>query len=91
MNCPHCSNQISHFSKAINKFGLVKHCPHCDNKIRFTINWKIFLIVVPSYMILQYYLLRHPPFENIYVNSIILGALLGIAAFSSFKLVKTKL
>ena len=46
MKCPHCTEKISFFSKALNSWGKDKHCPHCHQAVRNRINFKRFLILL---------------------------------------------
>ena len=57
MKCPHCTQNVSNFSKAMNKFARVKHCPFCHGPVRLTVNWLPFLLIavlnIPVAMFLQ--------------------------------------
>lgn len=51
MKCPHCSNNIHFFSKALNTFSNPKVCPHCDKKIALVPNNKLILLsVIPIFI-----------------------------------------
>jgi len=51
MKCPHCSQKIGLFSKALNKFGNPKVCPSCNKHIKVTPNLKLIaLLVVPVFI-----------------------------------------
>ena len=48
MKCPHCTKNISIFSKSLNKLGRVKICPFCEKKIKFYVSWiKISIWFIP--------------------------------------------
>jgi hypothetical protein len=40
MKCPHCSQSIGFFSKALNSWGKAKQCPKCGGGITIYVSWK---------------------------------------------------
>lgn len=54
MHCPHCSERISHFSKALNKFGRKRFCPHCGKPIKLSTNGLLLSILIVPFIALSY-------------------------------------
>jgi hypothetical protein len=51
MKCPHCSQSISLFSKALNSWGKAKQCPMCRGSIRVYVSWKwVGILFVPAFI-----------------------------------------
>ena len=58
MNCPHCDQKISLFSKTLNSFGRVKVCPSCDKKIKMSPNFKLIMYLIIPVFLLHSFLLK---------------------------------
>ena len=53
VNCPHCNESISLFSKELNRFGKNKTCPHCRKPIRLFVSLRIAgLLLVPAVVLI---------------------------------------
>lgn len=44
MKCPHCSETISLFSRAINRVGRAKSCHHFQKSVRIVFSWSVMAI-----------------------------------------------
>ena len=45
IDCPHCTRNISFFSKAMHGWRQAQVCPHCARPIRQTLNFSRFFIL----------------------------------------------
>tara|TARA_B100001063_G_C16642288_1_gene491474 strand:- start:568 stop:849 length:282 start_codon:yes stop_codon:yes gene_type:complete len=58
MKCPHCSEKLGLFSKALNKFGKTKVCPHCEKQIKVSLNFKLVASLIIPVFIVHLFLLK---------------------------------
>lgn len=58
MKCPHCSEKLGLFSKALNKFDNPKVCPKCERKIKLVPNIKLILILAIPVFVLHIFVLK---------------------------------
>lgn len=57
MQCPHCLERISFFSKAMNRFGKIQSCPHCEGLFTKKFNKGHAWRAVPFMAVLHYLLM----------------------------------
>ncbi|QJR79747.1 hypothetical protein CA267_002520 [Alteromonas pelagimontana] len=58
MKCPHCKDDISFFSRTLNKFGKERRCPHCNKRIKMKQSWKLLLLLIPLGIIFHFFILK---------------------------------
>lgn len=85
MKCPHCSESVSVFSKAMNKFGKSKICPKCSNPIHLYVSFKLgailFIPAVVSTLLLK------PLFLNAGLSgSLAIGLVCGVMVIFCMRL-----
>jgi hypothetical protein len=58
MKCPHCTKNVSIFTKSMLSFSKDKRCPYCEKGIKSYINLKIAGILIVPFILISLFLLK---------------------------------
>lgn len=56
--CPSCGKKIGIFSKAMNKWGKIKHCSRCGEPFTTKLNLKFFFLMIIPVLALSFLVIR---------------------------------
>ncbi|XQU07031.1 hypothetical protein P4544_09735 [Halomonas sp. LY9] len=85
MKCPHCGDEISLFSREMNRLGKDKICKNCHEPIRVFVSFKmVALLFIPAIVLA---ILLKPVFVGFGLSgSLAIGLTTGVAIMLSMRL-----